>query len=442
VRLAAPEALPELGVHRLGEATFWRYSYLIAQGGLSLTLYISLAQVLPRSAFPACATALGTVVIAQSVGDFGLAQAAVAILPNPGSLKRRFDQRVLEAGVALAFLLAGAVSVLLCLLAAALVPGPAATPVIAVAPTGAAALVLAGVDGIFRSRGEFRRQVGYVAASNLGAFAGLISAGLWGSATAACIGISAGAVICALPAAVILVRHARAGGAHTSVAAVAGASVPLALSNIAVISSARLNTIILGATASLRSAAVFESAWRLFQLGQYAIGGAATAAAPFISHALHQGLRAQLRRALRRASVLIATTGFVFAAGLVLVLIPLNHVLFGNLGHSIWRSMLWLAPALPLNLVALLITIMLAAASGTDRTWVAIAYLAGAGCNLALLFATRHAHPGTAGAIGAAAGLLVTAVVLALRLRVLLRSRTLRPNDPAEQPAPVTHPGS
>lgn len=337
-----------LSVQRLREAILWRYGYMVVQGGLSLGLYVALARILPASVFPACATALGVVVITQAAADFGLSQAVVAVLPNPASLKRTFVGVDLNSGVALAFLLAGAGAILLSLATAAFVPESAATAVVAVAPAAAIAVAVAGTDGILRAEGEFRRPVLIVGMSRLGSFAGVPVAAVSGSATTTCIGLSAGTVLCSLPALALLAGRLRRGDPRRTVGPFVGAAAPLGLSNLAIIASARLNTVILGGVASLRAAAVFEGSWRLFQVGQYAIGAAPTAAAPFIAHALAKRRRDELGHALRRAAVFIALGGGAFALVLIVARRPLDAAFFGTLGPPIGRSVLWLAPVLPL----------------------------------------------------------------------------------------------
>lgn len=359
-------------------------------------------------------------VIAQAAADFGLSQAVVAVLPNPGSLKVTCSPSDLESGVALAFLLAGAGAMVLCLLAAAVVPGSAAAAVAACAPAAAIAVAVAGADGVLRAQGEFRRPVAIVLASRLGTLAG-IPAALSGSAAAACIGVSAGAVLCSLPAVLLLLERLRGGEPRGTLGPFARAAGPLGVSNLAIIASARLNTVILGGVASLRAAAVFEGAWRMFQVGQYAVGAAPAAAAPFIANALGARHISELRHALRRAAVIVAVGGGAFALLLILVRHPLVAALFGPLGPSIGRSLVWLAPVLPLNLLALLMTSTLAASSGTDRRWVATAYLVGATLNVAVLLATAPTHPETAGAIGGAIGITATTFVLFARLRSLVQ---------------------
>jgi O-antigen/teichoic acid export membrane protein len=427
--------MPELGIQRLGEATRWRYAYLVSQGGLSAALYVALAHILPSSAFPACATALGVIVIAQAAADFGLSQAAVAVLPNPSSLGRVYARADLEAGAALTFLFAAIGAILLCSVAAAVVPGSATTAVISVAPAASIAVAVAGTDGILRAEGEFRRPVIIVAVSRLGALAGLPAAASK-SATVACLGVSAGTMAFSLPALALLIQRLRNGRPRHTAGPFLGAAAPLGISNVAVVASARLNTLILSGVASLRSAAVFEGAWRLFQIGQYAIGAVPSAAAPFIARALADRDRSELRHALRRAAVLITLGGGLYAALLILARGAVDHALFGTLGPPIGRSLLWLAPAVPLNLLAFLMLFTLAAASAIERRWVATAYFVGATFNVAVLLTIAHSDPYVAGAAAAAAGITATTLVLSFRFRTLLR--TLERQDNRTAPLPST----
>jgi O-antigen/teichoic acid export membrane protein len=231
----------------------------------------------------------------------------------------------------------------------------------------------------------------------------------------------------------LLLARLRAGNPRQSVAAFAVAAAPLGISLVAVVAATRLNTVILGGIATLRSAAIFEGAWRLYQVGQYAVGAAPSAAGPFIANAMRERRRAELLRALTRAGAFVVVAGSLYAVVLVLVRGPIDHVLFGKLAPGIGRSLLWLAPAIPLNLLVLLMTYTLASASKLDRARIALAYFVGAAANIAVLLATAHSNPEIAGAAGAAAGVLATLLVLSLRFRVLMRS--LNDNSAPLEPA-------
>jgi hypothetical protein len=130
----------------------------------------------------------------------------------------------------------------------------------------------------------------------------------------------------------------------------------------------------------------------------------------------------ELRQALRRVAGFVSLGGVLYAALVLLARGPVDHVLFGTLGPAIGRSLVWLAPVVPVNLLVLLMAYTLAAASTTYRRWVAIAYFAGAAFNLGVLLATVHAHPEVAGALGAAVGIVTTALVLSGCFRSLMRS--------------------
>lgn len=81
-------------------------------------------------------------------------------------------------------------------------------------------------------------------------------------------------------------------------------------------------------------------------------------------------------------------------------------------------------------------TITLAAASTADRRWVAAAYLVGAVFNVGVLLAVARGHAEVAGAIGAAAGIVATTLVLGGRLRSVMRELARPPGRPAPVPSP------
>ncbi|MEA2194907.1 MAG: hypothetical protein QOG42_1341, partial [Solirubrobacteraceae bacterium] len=172
--------MSDLTDDRVGEATGWRYAYLLAQAGLSLVLYVGLAAVLPAPAFAICAVALGSLVTVQAVADFGFSQAAVVALPNPATVGPAIARPVLEAGVARLVLAGAGVALAGCCLLALAVPAPARSALVAIAPASALSVVVAGVDGILRAGGHFRRPVRLVAASRLGGLAAIAVAAATG----------------------------------------------------------------------------------------------------------------------------------------------------------------------------------------------------------------------------------------------------------------------
>ena len=81
-----------------------------------------------------------------------------------------------------------------------------------------------------------------------------------------------------------------------------------------------------------------------------------------------------------------------------------------------------LAPALPLNLLLLLATITLSAGSRGDRRVIAGAYAAGAAVNVLLVLLLATSHAATAGALGAAAGIVCALAIAGPRFIVLVRN--------------------
>jgi len=414
--------LAELTDARVGEAIGWRYAYLAAQAGLSLALYIGLAMVLPASAFAICAVALGSLVAVQVVADFGFSQAAVAALPNPATVGPALPRLVLEAGIA-RLVLAGAVVALAgsCALALAFPPS-ARMAVVAIGPASALAVVVAGVDGILRAHGRFRRPVLLVGASRLGGLPAIGVAVATGDAEATCAAISAGILLGSTPALLELRRHWRAADGRAAVRPLLRVAAPLGASNLCILASARVNTIVLGSTASIASAAVFESAWRVFQVGQYALGAAATAVAPFVAAGISdpEARGTLLRRRLRRTALVMAVGGSAVGAAIVLMRHPIADVVAAGEPDAVARSLVLLAPALPISLLLLLATVTLSASSRRDRTWVLRAYAAGASVNVLALLGLAGSSPDVAGAAASALGLCVTLAVLAPRCKGML----------------------
>ena len=155
-------------------ASLWRMTFLLVQGGGSVVLAASLGHILDARTFATTLLVQGVLVIAQTIGDFGLAQATVTILPawiarSPESARR------LLASASRAYLYAAGAAMVLTVVSAALVPEAARVPILVSAPAAAATVIVAGADGLLRSQGEFRRPVLFVAASEIGGFAGIPS---------------------------------------------------------------------------------------------------------------------------------------------------------------------------------------------------------------------------------------------------------------------------
>ena len=79
---------------------------------------------------------------------------------------------------------------------------------------------------------------------------------------------------------------------------------------------------------------------------------------------------------------MIVIGGGLFASLVIVARRPIGTALFGSLGPAVGDSLLWLAPAVPLNMLVLLMSVTLAAVSDTDRRWIAVSYTLGAVCNV------------------------------------------------------------
>jgi O-antigen/teichoic acid export membrane protein len=377
--------------------------------------------VLPAGAFNVCAVALGALVAVQAVADFGFSQAAVAALPNPGTLGRELPRDVLEAGIARLVVGGGGTALAGgCALALA-VPANARPALVAIGPASALAVVVAGVDGILRARGEFRRPVLLVGASRLGALPAIGAGAATGSALLTCAVVSGGILIGSAPALAELRRCWRAADGRPAVRPLLRVAAPLGASNVCILASARINTIVLASAASVSSAAAFESAWRVFQAGQYVLGAAASAVAPFVAAGLSDDPGRLLHRRLRRTTWTMVLGGGLLGAAVVVLRHPLADLVAGGASDPVARSLLVLGAVLPASLLLLFATLALSAASARDRSWVLASYAAGAVVNVVVLLALERSSADTAGAAASAAAICVTLAILVLPFRRLLR---------------------
>jgi O-antigen/teichoic acid export membrane protein len=341
--------------------------------------------------------------------------------------RAREPEAAVLAGAANAYFAAAGVAGVVALLAALAVPSPDRLAVALVAPATAAAVIVAGADGLLRAVGEFRRPAALVSVSRVGAFAGLVAAG-GGSATATMAAISAGTVLASLPAAALLLSRFRASRERRPMTFIRAAA-PLGASQLFVVAGGRLNTVLLAGTASVGTAAAFESAWRLFQLAQYLAGGVTTAAAPFIADALGDRRDDEFRTLVRRLTVAAAAAGLLLAAGLLVARRPLAGALFGGLGPEVARAVVPLALVTPFTFVGFVATVALAV-SRRGRATILWANGLGAVVNVVLVIVLARRHGLLAGTIGAACGLLLAQLVLTGRLWQALR----RPADSRESP--------
>jgi O-antigen/teichoic acid export membrane protein/cyclophilin family peptidyl-prolyl cis-trans isomerase/glycosyltransferase involved in cell wall biosynthesis len=403
---------------RLPAATAWRFAYLIAQGGLSLTLFGILAHVLPTHAFAATAVAQGTLVIAQAVGDFGLSQAAVTALP---ARLREEPERTGELlrGASSSYAIAAGMAFAATLAAVLVVPAAARLPVALIAPAGAVTVLVSGADGILRAQGEFRRPAILVTVSRLGSFAGVGAAAADRTAVATCAAIAAGTVIASLPAAMVLYRTFRA-STRGSARDLRRAAVPLGLAELCMIASGRLDTILLSAISGAVAGAGFESTWRVYQLAQYVAGGLASAAAPFIADASGADDSDRGLMLIRRVGSVVLAAGVALGAGLLLLGGPASRLLFGGLGPAVANALPPLAVLTPLSFMGFFAMIVLAT-SPTDRLWILAANAVGAVVNvvLVLLLAPARGLDGTT--LACAIGLGTASLLLVARLVAMVR---------------------
>ena len=431
---AGPETtgLTAFSPDRVAGAAAWRVVYLVIQGGSSLGLFVVLAHALPASAFAATALAQGILVVAQALGDFGLSQAVVSALPAWVAREPPTARPRLVAGAALAFCCAAACALALALLATLMVP-PAARPAVAsISPAAAVTVIVAGADGLLRASGEFARPVAIVACSRLAPFVAVPVAAISGTATATCTAIAIATVCGSVPAIAFIARRARTARAADA-CAVGRAALPLGISQLFLVGGSRVNTLLVGGLASVRAAAVFEASWRLYQLGQYAIGSVATAIAPFAGDALGGDRRAEFLTLLRRTMSIMVIGGLLCSLAVALAGGVVSDVLFGSFGPAAERAVMPLAVVFPFTLAGLAATYVLGA-SDCDRRHLIWAYGCGGLVNIALVAALVPSNGARGATMACACGLVVTHAWILQRYFGIVRRVRAVP-VPAEQPA-------
>lgn len=403
---------------RLASASLWRLLFLAVQGTAGLALFSALGHVLPHRAFAATAIAQGVIVIAQSIGDFGLSQAAVSVLPAriAGAAG---DADELIAGAGRAYLGATCAGLVLTLAIAAFVPSAAAGPVAISSLGTAAAIVVAGADGLLRSRGEFRRPLVLMAASELAGFAGLPVAILTHSALATCAAVAGGMALGAVPAAIALM-HFTALRPRAPMRGFVRAGLPLGLAQVFISLATRADTLLAGLVSGLVAGAAFEGCWRIYQLSQYVAGGVASAAAPFIADALGDRRADDALRILRTLSLRLLTTGIAGGAILYLGRKPIAELVAGTLGTQVARALPALAIVSPLQALSLGAYYTLIGRDG-QRRLVLAAIVAGAVVNIALAAPLGSQLGGRGIVIGCACGQAVTALLLLATMLPFIR---------------------
>lgn len=421
-------------------ASLWRMTFLLIQGGGSVVLSAALGHILDARAFATTSLSQGVLVIAQAIGDFGLAQAAVTVLPA-WIARSPESSTPLLAGAARAYVYAGGAALLLTLASALIVPEAAVVPIIVCAPAAGATVLVAGADGLLRSQAKFRLPVLFVAASELGGFVGIPVAIATHSAIWTCAAVSGGTTLGATGAVVTLYgyrsklklqrQHRPIAGQDNLVPntrAFLRAATPLGVAQIFVVLGARFDTLLAASLTGLVAAGTFEGAWRIYQLGQYAAGALATAAAPFIANALGARELPQAFALLRRLLLRLSGVGLVAGALLYVARWPLAHLLAGSLAAPVAHGLVFLAVVSPIAAVGVPAFYTLIALDG-ERHLVLGCVALGAVVNLGL-GAALAASLGVHGIlIGCAAGTAMTSTLLLGRLATVVRA--LRVQSPS-----------
>jgi O-antigen/teichoic acid export membrane protein len=417
-----------LDANRLASASGWRMAFLLVQGGGSVILSAALSHILDARAFAITSLAQGVLVIAQTIGDFGLSQAAVTVLPARIAASPAAAARLL-GGAANAYFYAGAAAFLLTLASVGLVPQAALVPIVVSAPAAAAMVLLAGADGLLRSQGEFRRPVAFVVASELGGFIGIPVALGTHSPAWTCAAVSAGTTLGAAGAVLTLREHA---GDARAARGFLRAATPLGLTQAFVVLCTRFDTLLAASLTGLVAAGTFEGDWRIYQLGQYAAGALATAAAPFIANRLGANQLTQAFALLGRLLLRLLGVGLAAGALLYFARWPLAHLLAGSLSVPVAHGLVFLAAVSPIAAVAIPAYYTLIALDG-ERLPVLGCFIVGAAVNLGLgpaLAGALHVHGFL---IGCAAGTTVTSVMLLTRLALVISGLRRQPAAAPEQ---------
>lgn len=424
-----------LGADRAVEGTVWRFVYLFAQAGLSLGMFAGLALVLPTGEFAPVTVALGVLVIAAALADLGLGSAAITALPARIAQKPSARPELLSGAVK-GFYWAAGLALALPLITLVGLEDSSRLAVLLIAPAAPTYVLVAAADSILRAEGEFRSPVLLVAFNRAGGLASLPVAAMTGSSAWSCAAVSAGTIIATIPSLVFLMRVRRAMPSGRA-SSIIRAALPIGLSQLFIILSGRANTLVLATIVSTAAAAAFETAWRLFQTGQYFAGAIATGIAPFVGNALGGGRGAELRRLLIRSMAIATGAGLAFSALLLTIRRPVADVLVGDLASDVSRAVLPLAIVAPLAFAGFIGTIVLAA-SDVDRYVVLLANAAGASVNVCFVVILVPAGGAADAGFACAAGIALTQLIILFR--VVLLGRRLRSAVPAAaEPSPTAN---
>jgi O-antigen/teichoic acid export membrane protein len=278
-----------------------------------------------------------------------------------------------------------------------------------------------------------------MAASELGGFAGLPVAIATHSAIWTSAAVSAGTTIGAAGA-VATVAMIRRGGAARAVGSFVRACVPLGVSQLFIVLGTRFDTVLAGAVSGLLAAGTFEGAWRVYQLGQYVVGGLATAAAPFVADALGAGRHDEAVALLRRLIVRMLVLGAILGALLYLGRYPIARVLAGSLAGQVAAVLPIIAVLSPVAAVGLVGFFTLISREG-ERGYVLAVHAIGAAVNVVVVVLLGGTHGARGVTFGCAAGIAVTDVLMLIRLRSVVRGLDAEPRGlPAAQAGLVQRP--
>jgi O-antigen/teichoic acid export membrane protein len=416
------------------EGTAWRFAYLFTQAGLSLGTFAGLALILPTDEFAPATVALGVLVIAGALADLGLSSASTTALPARIAQSPSARGELLSGAVK-AYYWAAGLALVLPLIALAGLGHSSQLAVLIIAPAAPAYVLVAAADSILRSEGEFRRPVLLVALNRAGALVSLPVAAVTSSSVWSCGAVGLGTVIATVPAIMVL-RSTRSAAPSARASGVIRAALPIGVSQLFVILTGRVNTIILGSVASTAAAAAFETSWRLFQTGQYFAGAVATGIAPFLGNALGAGRGADLNRLLMRSMGIVTCAGVLFSGALLAIRRPVADILAEGLANDVSRTILPLAIVGPIAFAGFVGTMALAA-SDADRHILLVANAVGAALNLGLAIPLVPAHGAPGAGLACAIGIGVTQTIIFVR--VVMLSRRVRYVLPAaaQQPTPA-----